>query len=393
MSFFMSFFMRSRWLKSDLRKLRKNSAAALVSIAPTMKIASNDDESVKPPTGYWRWGERRANGASVLIERRAVWVNSALMVALVFAAIAYLSLGSLTLMPREVIMALAGQGDMMTGFMVQELRLPRLVAACLTGGAFALAGILMQTLARNRLATPGIIGIDNGATAFAVASVVGMSVSIAPSTMALTGAVTAAVLTFGLAAGSGTQGYRFIVAGIGVGAVFGAITQLLLARVAIDTANAAYPWTVGSLNARSGGSVHLLGVGLAVGFVTALALARSLTILRFSEATANGLGVNAKVRRIQILLLSVVLTALAVAVAGPVGMVGLIGPEIARALSTPRHVPVVAATLAGALVMVLADLMGRTLLAPIELPVGIVTAIIGGPWLLWILMRPQRSHA
>ncbi|MGP9684465.1 FecCD family ABC transporter permease [Halomonas sp. AOP25-F1-15] len=358
-----------------------------------MKIASNDDESVKPPTGYWRWGERRANGASVLIERRAVWVNSALMVALVFAAIAYLSLGSLTLMPREVIMALAGQGDMMTGFMVQELRLPRLVAACLTGGAFALAGILMQTLARNRLATPGIIGIDNGATAFAVASIVGMSVSIAPSTMALTGAVTAAVLTFGLAAGSGTQGYRFIVAGIGVGAVFGAITQLLLARVAIDTANAAYPWTVGSLNARSGGSVHLLGVGLAVGFVTALALARSLTILRFSEATANGLGVNAKVRRIQILLLSVVLTALAVAVAGPVGMVGLIGPEIARALSTPRHVPVVAATLAGALVMVLADLMGRTLLAPIELPVGIVTAIIGGPWLLWILMRPQRSHA
>ena len=389
----MNFFMRPRWLKFDVRNLRKNSAAALVSTAPSVRMAAYDDEPVQPPAGYWRWGERRANGTSVLIERRAVWVNSALMAALVCAAIAYLCLGSLTLMPREVIIALVGQGDMMTGFMVQELRLPRLVAACLTGGAFALAGILMQTLARNRLATPGIIGIDNGATAFAVASVVGMSVSIAPSTMALTGAVTAAVLTFGLAAGSGTQGYRFIVAGIGVGAVFGAITQLLLARVAIDTANAAYPWTVGSLNARSGGSVHLLGIGLAVGFVTALALARSLTILRFSEATANGLGVNAKIRRIQILLLSVVLTALAVAVAGPVGMVGLIGPEIARALSTPRHVPVVAATLAGALVMVLADLVGRTLLSPIELPVGIVTAIIGGPWLLWILMRPQRSHA
>lgn len=378
----MSISMRLSGLKSDVRnrkELRKKSIAA-------------DDEPVQPPAGYWRWGGRKINGASVLVERRAVWVNSALMVALVCVAIAYLCLGSLTLMPGEVIIALAGQGDMMTGFMVQELRLPRLVAACLTGGAFALAGILMQTLARNRLATPGIIGIDNGATAFAVASVVGMSVSIAPSTMALTGAVTAAVLTFGLAAGSGTQGYRFIVAGIGVGAVFGAITQLMLARVAIDTANAAYPWTVGSLNARSGGSVQLLGVGLALGFVASLALARSLTILRFSEATANGLGVNAKVRRIQILLISVILTALAVAVAGPVGMVGLIGPEIARALSTPRHVPVVAATLAGALVMVLADLVGRTLLAPIELPVGIVTAIIGGPWLLWILMRPQRSH-
>ncbi|PRY66624.1 iron complex transport system permease protein [Vreelandella songnenensis] len=377
--------MTPRWLKPEFRK---QGAAALLSSAPLTSTA--EDAPVTPPSGYWWWGGR---GASVLIEQRAVWVNLGLLLALVLASIAYLCLGSLALDPREVIGALAGQGSMMTTFMVQELRLPRLVAACLTGGAFALAGILMQTLARNRLATPGIIGIDNGATAFAVASVVGLSVSLAPSAMALTGAVTAAVLTFGLAAGSGTQGYRFIVAGIGVGAVFGAITQLLLARVAIDTANAAYPWTVGSLNARAGGSVQLLAVGLALGLIAALALARSLTILRFSEATANGLGVNAKARRMQILLLSVVLTALAVAVAGPVGMVGLIGPEIARALSTPRHVPVVAATLSGALVMVLADLAGRTLLAPIELPVGIVTAIIGGPWLLWILMRPQRSHA
>lgn len=382
--------MTLRWLKPAFRK---QDTAALVSKGSSLGIAAHDDAPVKPPNGYWRLGERHGNGVSILIEQRAVWVNSVLMLALVLAGIAYLCLGSLTLDPREVIGALAGQGDMMTEFMVRELRLPRLVAACLTGGAFALAGILMQTLARNRLATPGIIGIDNGATAFAVASVVGMSVSLAPSAMALTGAVTAAVLTFGLAAGSGTQGYRFIVAGIGVGAVFGAITQLLLARVAIDTANAAYPWTVGSLNARSGGSVQLLGIGLALGFVAALALARSLTVLRFSEATASGLGINTGARRIQILLLSVILTALAVAVAGPVGMVGLIGPEIARALSTPRHVPIVAATLAGALVMVLADLAGRTMLAPIELPVGIVTAIIGGPWLLWILMRPQRSHA
>ena len=384
--------MTLRWLKPEFRK---HGAAALLSNDASMEIAPHDDTPVKPPSGYWRWGERRGGGIgiSILIEQRAVWVNSGLMTVLMLACLAYLSLGSVILDPRDVVQALAGQGDMMTGFMVQELRLPRLVAACLTGGAFALAGILMQTLARNRLATPGIIGIDNGATAFAVASVVGISVSLAPSAMALTGAVTAAVLTFGLAAGSGTQGYRFIVAGIGVGAVFGAITQLLLARVAIDTANAAYPWTVGSLNARSGGSIQLLGIGLALGFVAALTLARSLTVLRFSEATASGLGINTSARRIQILLLSVALTALAVAVAGPVGMVGLIGPEIARVLSTPRHVPVVAATLAGALVMVLSDLAGRTLLAPIELPVGIVTAIIGGPWLLWILMRPQRSHA
>ena len=268
-------------------------------------------QAVAAPQGYWR-------------------------AALLAACVLYLSLGSVTLSPNAVVASLIGQGDSMTAFMVQQLRLPRLIAACFTGAAFALAGVLMQTLARNRLATPGIIGIDNGATAFAVASIVGLGVGIAPPAMALAGATTAAVLTFGLAAGSGTQGYRFIVAGIGVGAVFGAVTQLMLARVAIDTANAAYPWTVGSLNARPASAVQLLGIGLALGLVAALALARSL--------------------------------------------------------SSARHVPILAATLAGALVMVLADLAGRTLFAPIEIPVGIVTAVVGGPWLLWILMRPQRSR-
>ncbi|MCG7576184.1 MULTISPECIES: iron ABC transporter permease [unclassified Halomonas] len=348
-------------------------------------------QTVAAPLGYWRAALHRY-GVSVLLEKRAVAVNIGLSAVLLAACVLYLSLGSVTLSPSAVVASLIGQGDSMTTFMVQQLRLPRLIAACFTGAAFALAGVLMQTLARNRLATPGIIGIDNGATAFAVASIVGLGVGIAPPAMALAGATTAAVLTFGLAAGSGTQGYRFIVAGIGVGAVFGAVTQLMLARVAIDTANAAYPWTVGSLNARPASAVQLLGIGLALGLVAALALARSLTLLRFKDATASGLGTAVKARRLQVLLLSVVLTALAVAVAGPVGLVALIGPEIARSLSSARHVPILAATLAGALVMVLADLAGRTLFAPIEIPVGIVTAVVGGPWLLWILMRPQRSR-
>lgn len=350
-------------------------------------------QEVMPPPGYWRFAwQHRERECSMLLEKRSLAVSTGLLLVLLLSCIAYLSAGSVLLPPLDAVPALFGSGDLMTVFMVQELRLPRLVAACLTGAAFAVAGCLMQTLARNRLATPGIIGIDNGATAFAIASVIGVGVSLAPPAMALSGGLTAAVLTFGLAAGSGTQGYRFIIAGIGVGAVFGAITQLMLARVPIDTANAAYPWTVGSLNARPGGAVLVLAIGLAIGMVLSLGLARSLSILRFKDATAAGLGISVKLRRFLVLLLSVAITALAVAVAGPVGMVGLIGPEIARALSTARHIPIVAAALAGALVMVLADLAGRTLLAPIEIPVGIVTAVVGGPWLIWILIRPQRSH-
>lgn len=340
---------------------------------------------LKAPPGCWRlaWG-----GHSLLLERRALAANLILLLGLMVASLAYLALGSVSLGLADLLAVLRGEGEAMAGFLIHELRLPRLAAAWLTGAAFSVAGCLMQTLARNRLATPGIIGIDNGATAFAVASVVGLGLSLAPSAMALTGAVTAAVVTFGLASGGGTRGYRFIVAGIGVGAVCAAVTQLLLARVDIDTANAAYPWTVGTLNARSEQAVRVLAAGLAIGLPLALGLARALSLMRFSDAVAKGLGVMLQRRRRQVLALSVLLTALAVAVAGPVGLVGLIGPEIARSVSSRRGVPLAASALAGALVMVLADLVGRILLAPVELPVGIVTAVVGGPWLLWILLRP-----
>ncbi|WP_051234315.1 FecCD family ABC transporter permease [Halomonas halocynthiae] len=350
--------------------------------------AGEEAQCLSAPSGYWQFS---IGAVSVLIERRGLWVSGLLLSVLLLASLGYLALGTETLSLAALWPALQGNGDPFSVFIVQELRLPRLAAAWWTGAAFAVAGCLMQTLARNRLATPGIIGIDNGATAFAVASVVGLGVSLAPPAMALIGSATAASITFGLASGNDTRGYRFIVAGIGIGAVFGAVTQLLLSQVDIDSANAAYPWTVGTLNARSLGAVNLLFAGLLLGLPAAIALGRSLSGMRFSDAVAAGMGIPLKHRRIQVLTLAVLLTALAVAVAGPVGMVGLIGPEIARSLSSPRGVPLVASALAGALVMVLADLVGRLLLAPVELPVGIVTALVGGPWLLCILLRPSRS--
>lgn len=336
------------------------------------------------PRGYWWW---RLGRFSVLVDRRDMAALLGLLVALLLASGAYLCLGNVLVAPAALWQMVLGEGEAMPRFVVEQLRLPRLVAALATGAAFAVAGCLMQTLARNRLATPGIIGIDNGATAFAVASVVGVGLSLAPSAMALAGAASAAVITFGLSVGGGARGYRFIVAGIGVGAVFAALTQLMLARSAIDLANNAWPWTVGSLNSRPPDANQVLLVGLALGMPLSLWLARSLSVMRFSDAVALGLGIPMPRRRFQVLATSVVLTGLAVAVAGPVGMVSLIGPEIGRSLCSPRQVPILGSALAGALVMVLADLCGRLLLAPLELPVGIITAIVGSPWLLWILLR------
>ena len=334
------------------------------------------------PHGY---GLLRLGRLSLLWHRRSLMVGLALLAALAAAFLFCLSGDGLG--AGQAIAALRGQGDPFQPLLVRELRLPRLLAGLLSGAALGAAGCLMQTLARNRLATPGMVGLDNGATAFAVASIVAVPTSLAPSALALTGAASAAALTFLLAAGAGARGYRFIVVGLGIGALFGALTNLMLARADIDAANAAYPWTVGSLNARPPLAVWLLAGGLALGLPAARLLTRPLTTMRFSDSVAIGLGVRLGAMRIATLALSVALTGLAVAVAGPVGLVALIAPEAARYLGGQHGVPVLNAALAGALLTLLADWLGRTLLAPIEIPVGIVMAVIGAPYLLWIILR------
>ena len=341
-----------------------------------------------PLAGYWRLKAFNQR-ITLLVSQRATWVNMGLVLAVLAASTMSLGMGSVQLSPTEVWLALAGEGPAMHQLVVKELRLMRVLAGIGTGAAFALAGCLMQTLARNRLATPGIIGIDNAATAFAVASVVGVGSALAPPAMSLVGAITATALIFALAGSSGTQGYRFIVVGLGIGAIAGAGTQLILSWVAIDDANAAFPWTIGSLNARSPDAFKLLCAGLALGVFFAYRLAKGLNALRLSETVPTALGFNIKRLRAASLVLAVLLTGLAVAVAGPVGMVALLGPEIARALCRHRGLPILTSALAGALLMVLADLLGRIMLAPLEIPVGIVTAVVGSPYLLWMLLNPN----
>lgn len=324
-----------------------------------------------------------------VVQHRSLVANLGLVVLLLVAMTTSLALGTVAVPLDGLLDVLTGKGNAIHRFVIHELRLPRVVAGAMAGAAFALAGCLMQTVARNRLATPGIIGIDNAATAFAVASVVGTGISLAPSAMALVGAATATALAFGLAGANGTRGYRFIIAGLGIGAIAGAITQVMLSRVAIDSANAAFPWTVGSLNARSASAVIMLAIGLPVGWITALLLGPALNTLQFSDPVAINLGTRLPRVRALSLGCAVLLTGLAVAVAGPVGMVALLAPELARALSRAGRVPLTASALAGAGFMVVADLAGRLLLAPLELPVGLITAIVGAPYLIWILVKPS----
>lgn len=292
-----------------------------------------------------------------------------------------------------VLLAAIGQGDEFLHFMLTELRLPRIAAALLSGAGLGLAGSLLQTMARNRLATPNIVGLDSGATAFAVASIVALPISLATPVLALVGAATAAALAFGLSGGMGAKGYRFIVMGVGVGAVFGALTNFMLARTDMDSANSAYPWTVGSLNARPEETIVWMAVCLLLCFPVALYLARSLNVMRLSEAVAISLGIRLRLMRWLTLVVAVLLTGFAVALAGPIGMIALVAPEAARNITPVNKVSVSHAALFGAIFLLLADTVGQHLWAPIEIPVGLITAIVGGPYLLWLLLSKQPRNA
>lgn len=347
--------------------------------------------AVSAPAGYLRLGGERWH---ILVHLRGAIAAGILIVLLLIMVAVSMATGATSLSPFDALRAAFGEGTSMNVFLIQELRLPRLVAGLLTGAAFGVAGCLLQTLARNRLATPGIIGVDDGASAFAIASIVAVPTSLAPSVLALWGAATAAVLVFLLAAGPGARGYRFIVVGIAIGAVFGALTNLMLARSGIDSANLAYPWTVGSLNARPPQAVLLLGISLVFCLPAAKYAAAYLNLLRLSDSVAAGLGVRLRVVRTLVLVLTVLLTGLGVAVAGPVGLIALAAPEMARHMNRQKGVPVMTAGLAGALLMIVADWAGRSLFAPIEIPVGVITAVVGGPYLLWILLRsPPKGMA
>jgi iron-siderophore transport system permease protein len=338
------------------------------------------------PPGTWRLG---ALGRSLLVDRRALTAATALGVLVAAAVAAGLAVGTAQVPLADTLPAVLGVGEPRAVLLVQELRLPRVAAGLAVGAALGIAGVLLQTLARNRLATPDTVGLDDGATAFAVASVVAVPATLAPSAAALVGSATAAALALGLAGGAGRRGYRFLVVGLGVGAALGAITQLVLARAAIDDANRAFPWTVGSLNSRAPASVAVLAAGVAVALPVAVLLGRQLRLLRLADPVVLGLGQRVGRIRLAVIATAVVAAGLSVATAGPLGLVALLAPEIARRAAGPRVVPVVGAALAGALVVSLADLLGRTVAAPVELPAGIVTAVVGGPYLLWLLLTTR----
>jgi iron complex transport system permease protein len=315
--------------------------------------------------------------------------------ALVTVAALALSLGTgaAALPLRAVLAALAGGADETVRTIVLELRLPRATLALLAGGGLAMAGAVFQALLRNPLAEPYILGVSGGAAVGAVAAgVLGWAAASSWSLplAAFAGAVVAILLVFRIAraVGRGLDPRVLLLGGVVIGAFFNAIILILLTYSDAESFRSAIFWMMGSLAAASWRAVAILALYLAPACIALLALARPLNLMSVGEETALYLGTSVERVRTLAYLIASLLVAVAVAVTGVIGFIGLVVPHALRLLWGSDHrflLP--AAFLAGAAFLLAADTVARTIVAPGELPVGVVTALIGVPVFLFLLVR------
>jgi iron complex transport system permease protein len=329
---------------------------------------------------------------SIRVDPRSVVVGTVLALLIVIVGCWSISVGDFPVPMRDVIRSLLGDGGDDAEFIVQTLRLPRVLTGIMVGMALAVAGAIFQSLANNPLASPDVIGFDSGAALGAVFMIVivgGGSLEV--SVGAVAGGFATALAVYLLAYKKGIQGYRLILVGLGIGYAVSAVNDYLITRANIYDVQRAVVWLTGSLNGRGWQHVRPVGAGLVVLLPIALMLLRRLRLLELGVDTATALGVNVGRTRLALIAVAVGLAALATASAGPIGFVALVSPPITRRLVRSPGATLLPAALFGGLLTVSADLAARRVLAPTELPVGIMTAIVGAPYLLWLLSREIRT--
>jgi iron complex transport system permease protein len=314
---------------------------------------------------------------------------SALLALTLIAMCVSLAVGSVHLPLGSVLKVLEGGGDPLTRTLVLELRLPRAVAAFATGGLLALAGALMQVLLRNPLADPYILGVSGGAAVGALLSLLLGVAGFWVSGSAFLGALVSMLIVFVLAHGrGGWTPTRLLLTGIVVAFGWGAAVSLLLVLSSDASLRSMLFWLMGDLSYRSGGwpelAIVIAGLGVCLPF------ARHLNVLARGETLAEALGISVRPLTIAIYIAASLFTAAAVTEAGAIGFVGLVIPHMLRLISGSDHRTLLpGAVLLGGSLLMLADTLARSLLAPQQLPVGVVTATIGVPLFLYLLNRAR----
>lgn len=325
---------------------------------------------------------------------RLLVVLTLLLVLLVAASLAF---GDVPVSWQELYHATTGPGDPdpRIATIVLDLRLPRVLLALLVGVALATAGTITLAIMRNPLAEPGVLGINSGAAAAAMAVIVLMQDPPAALLQAagFSGAAAMALVVYALAWRGGTSSLRIVLIGIGLSSLATAGTTFLSAFGDIGDVQRAMVWLAGSVYDANMVKVRLLALWLIVPLALAFLAARELDLIRFGDSSAKSLGqpVN-RIRGLMIVLVTA-LSGAAVAVSGLIGFVGLVAPHIARRLAGTSHARILpVAALVGACVVVAADLIGRVILPPVQLPAGIVTGLVGAPFFAYLLWGRRHGH-
>jgi iron complex transport system permease protein len=344
-------------------------------------------------------GRRRTDGA--LLAPSVVLAGSAVL--LLVAVVLGVGVGAVGIAPWDTARILTGHAGLTVDVDPQQdailwaIRLPRVVLGVLVGGALAVSGAALQGVFRNPLADPTIVGVASGASVGAVAAILSGFAGVIHGGLqgaAFCGGVLAVLAVYGLARHDGrTETVTLVLVGVSVTAIAGALVGLMIASADDDQLRDIVFWSLGSLGGATWPLVLATAPFVVIGVAAALTQTRALDLLALGEREAAHLGIEVERVRLLLVVALALATSAAVAAAGIVAFVGLIVPHLVRLVAGPSHrIVLPASLLAGGAVVALADLVARTVAAPVELPLGVVTALAGGPLFLWLVLRTRHAH-
>ena len=328
-------------------------------------------------------------------------IVTSILISLIFITfLVSLNMGSLSIKPVDVLKTLIGQGSKAQEIAIFKLRLPRIVIGILVGTALATSGAILQGVTKNDLADSGILGINSGSALFVVMYIYFMNGNVYDGIsnltiftmpiVALTGAVFAAALIYMLSWNKGINSSRLLLIGIGVNIAFSSLLTIFQLKFTTQEFNRVMAWTSGSIWGSNWKYVMAILPFILILMFLTIYKSRYLDALNLGDEVSTGLGIEVEKERRKLLLYAVILSGVATSVAGSIGFLGLVAPHIARKLVGPKHSKLIpASALIGTLILLVGDTISRNIIAPMEIPVGIVVAIIGVPYFIYLMMKEK----
>ncbi|KOU14131.1 membrane protein [Streptomyces sp. WM6372] len=326
------------------------------------------------------------------MEPRALAVGLLLTAAALAMAVVLIGTGDFEIAPWDVVQTLLGGGTPANDFIVNDLRLPRVLVAVLVGAALGMAGAVFQSVSRNPLGSPDLLGFSYGSAVGALTVIVlfkGDANAVAGG--ALAGGLLTGVLVYLLSYRRGIHGYRLVLVGIGASAMLVAVINYLLTKAQLVEATRAMVWLTGSLAGRDWSQVWPLLGTCAVLFPLVLGQGRALRMMEMGDDAAYALGVRVERTRMLLMLAAVLLTTAAAAAAGPISFVALAAPQLARRLTRSPGSNLLTGALMGSVLLLVSDWASQRAFGADQLPVGVVTGLVGGVYLLWLLVTERKA--